>query len=145
MRIEEYNGAGERLVVVCDYYLDLATSLRDSEGRRAIWPCPSCGRASFEASFETGTAGCSDRECQLPASIDLLDLVAYLDPELDAADRQGAGERFAGILHAHIREEQERRQEQVEKRGKARQERRWHKGLEKQRVREQGEVEETLF
>ena len=145
MRLDGYNGVGERLAVACDHYLDLAAALRDSEGTRAIWPCPECGNASFEASFETGEAGCADRECRLPACMDLLALVAYLDPELDAADKQGAGERFAEILQARIREEQERQQERAENKGRAREEKRWRKGLQKQRVREQGETESPLF
>ena len=95
MSLGEYNGAGERLAVACDHYLDLAASLRDVEGGRAIWPCQSCGNASFEARFETGVVGCTEERCAVPSSMNLLELVAYLAPDLDVADRQGAGERFS--------------------------------------------------
>ena len=78
MRLEEYNGVSERLAVACDYYLELAASLRDREGGRAIWPCPSCGGASFVASFEKGGVGCAKERCAVPSSMNLLKLVAYL-------------------------------------------------------------------
>lgn len=145
MNLSDYNGVAERLTVVCDYYLDLAAGLRDSEGRVEVWPCPQCGEASLTATFEQGTAGCSNECCEVCASMELLELVAYLDPELDAADKQGAGQRFAYVLEACLREEQEREQQRTEKRQRAREQRKWQKGLKDSRARKQGKIEESLF
>lgn len=145
MNLGDYNGVAERLTVVCDYYLDLGAGLRDSEGRVEVWPCPQCGEASLTATFERGTTGCSNERCQVSASMELLELVAWLDPELDADDRQGAGQRFAHILEARLREEQAREQQRTEKRQRAREQKKWQKGQEESRTRKQGEIEDSLF
>ena len=148
MRLEEYNGAGERLAVACDYYLDLAASLRDSDGGRAIWPCPACGNASFEASFEMGTAGCTEERCVVPSSMNLLELMVFLDEELVAGDERGAAKKFRGILEEAVRREQGREAELKEARSRAREERYWRKGLARARAREAGNggwPEQRLF
>lgn len=145
VNLTDYNGPGERLLVVCDYYLDLAASLRDSQDKTAIWPCPECGVGSFVATFEQTMAGCTNEACVVPASMPLLELVAYLDPDLDGEDTQGAGQKFSHILEARIRADQKYKQERKERRRRAREENRWQKGLQRQRAREQGETEDTLF
>lgn len=129
MNLDDYNGPPERLEVVCDHYLDLAASLRDSEGKTAIWPCPDCGEGSFVATFEQAVAGCTNEDCEVPASMQLLALVAYLDPDLDGGDTQDAGQRFSQILEASIREEQQRQQDRTQSRKRAVEEKRWRKGL----------------
>lgn len=129
MNLTDYNGPGQRLLVVCDHYLDLAAGLRDSQDTSAIWPCPACGGASFAANFETAAAGCTQSDCQLPASMDLLDLVAYLDPELAPDDRHSASQRFSQLLEERINQEQHLQHQRSEQRQRAREERRWQKGL----------------
>ena len=122
--------------------------MRDSEGGRAIWPCPSCGGASFEASFEKGVAGCAEELCAVPCSMNLLELVAYLDEELVAGDERGAAEKFREILEAAVRREQEREAGRTEARRRAREERYWRKGLARARTREareKGWPEQSLF
>lgn len=145
MNLDDCNGPAERLEVVCDHYLDLAAGLRDSEGRRAIWPCPQCGEGSFVATFEQAVAGCTNEDCVVPVSMQLLELVAYLDPQLDTEDTQQAGQRFSQILEARIREEQQRQQDRNESRKRVREEKRWQEGAKKQRSKRQGEAEDTLF
>lgn len=145
MNLDDYNGPGERLQVVCDHYLDLATGLRDSEDKTAIWPCPSCGQPAFAANFETGAAGCTQTDCRLPATMNLLDLIAYLDPELEPDDRQSATRRFGQILGDRIKTEQKRQDQRSENRQRIQEENRWQKGLQNQRSKQQGGTEDTLF
>lgn len=145
MNLDDYNGPGERLQVVCDHYLDLATGLRDSEGKTAIWPCPECGEGSFVATFEQAVAGCTNEDCEVPASMQILELVAYLDPQLDTEETQQAGQRFSRILEARIKAEQQRQQDHNESRRRIREEKRWQKGLQRQRSKQRDEAEDTLF
>lgn len=145
MNLDDYNGPPERLEVVCDHYLDLAAGLRDSEGHTAIWPCPECGEGSFVATFEQAVAGCTNEDCEVPASMQLLQLLAYLDPDLDGEDTQDAGQRFSLILEARIRADQEYKQERKERRRLAREANRLQKGLQRQRSKQQSETEDTLF
>ena len=135
-------------MVACDHYLDLAASLRDSEGGRAIWPCPVCGRASFVAHFEKGVVGCTEERCVAPSSMNLLELVAYLDEELVAGDERGAAKKFREILEEAVGREQEYEAERKERRRRAREERYWRKGLARARAREAwdgGWPEQSLF
>ena len=131
--------------MVCDYYLDLAASLRDSQDKTAIWPCPECGKGSFVATFEQAMAGCTNEDCEVPASMQLLELVAYLDPDLELENTKDAAQHFSRILEESIRAEQQRQQDRNESRKRVREENRWRKGLQEQRAREQGETEDTLF
>lgn len=145
MNLTDYNGPGQRLLVVCDFYLDLAAGLRDSQDKSAIWPCPACGGPSFAANFETAAAGCANDDCKLPASMDLLDLVAYFDPELAPDDRHSAGQKFSQLLQERINQEQHRQHQRSEQRQRDREESHWQKGLHRQRARDQGDAEDTLF
>lgn len=145
MNLTDYNGPSQRLLVACDRYLDLAASLRDSQDRGAIWPCPSCGGASFAANFETETAGCTNETCQFPASINLLDLVAYLDPGLEPTDRHGGGQKFSQLLEERINHERHLQHQRSEKKQRTREENRWQKGLHRQRSKQRGGTEDTLF
>ncbi len=143
--IGSYSSRADRLRIVCDRYLDLGRGLRDASGETAIWPCPACGRASFAASFDEGIAGCAREDCRIPASMELLELIAYLDEGLEAGDERGASERFGEILEAAVSCEQKHEAERRARRRQAREERYWQKGLERAREREQGPSEQSLF
>ena len=145
MDITGHNDHSDRLRVVCDYYLDFAMALRDPDNERAVWPCPSCEQASFAASFETGAAGCTNENCEAPSSMQLLELVAYLDPEMTPDDKRAAAQRFSQILEDRISTEQQRQHQRSESRQRAREESRWQKGLQNQRSKQQGGSEDTLF
>lgn len=145
MGVGDYSSRAERLRIACDHYLDLGRGLREGSGKAAIWPCPACGRASFSASFDEGVVGCAEERCEVPASMGLLELVAYLDEHLMVGDERGAGQRFSEILEAAVRQEQEYEAERKERRRQAREERYWQKGLKRAREREQGCSEERLF
>jgi hypothetical protein len=75
----------------------------------------------------------------------LLELIACLDEGLEVGDEQGAGQKFGQILEAAVRREQEYKAERKERRGRAREERYWQKGLKRVRESEQGHSEERLF
>lgn len=143
--IGNYSSRAERLRIVCDHYLDLGRGLREASGKVAIWPCPACGRASFVASFDEGIAGCAQEGCGIPASMGLLELIAYLDEGLEVGDERGASEKFGEILEAAISRERELEAERKERRRRAREERYWQKGLKRARESEQGRSEERLF
>lgn len=145
MKLTDYNGPGQRLLVVCDYYLDLAASLRDSRDTSAIWPCPQCGSPSFTANFEAAAAGCTESDCQLHASMNPLDLLAYLDPEIETTDKHSASQKFSQIFEERITKEQHLQHQQSEQRQRTKEESRWQKGLRRQRSKQQGETEDTLF
>ncbi|MGI9049706.1 MAG: hypothetical protein ACR2GU_10125 [Rubrobacteraceae bacterium] len=148
MAVGNHSGRAERLKVACDHYLDLGQGLRDQSGETAIWPCPTCGRSSFVASFGEGVAGCSEAFCTVPASMGLLELMCYLDEDIEVGDERGASEKFREILEAAVRREQEREARLKEERQKTREERYWRKGLTKARAREAGErgwPEQRLF
>src|SRR5215210_9069330 len=118
--IGNYSSRAERLRIVCDHYLDLGRGLREASGKVAIWPCPACGRASFSASFDEGMAGCAREGCGLPASMGLLELIAYLDEGLEVGDERGASEKFGEILETAISRAQEHEAERRERRRRAR-------------------------
>jgi hypothetical protein len=143
--IGTYSSRTERLRIVCDHYLDLGQGLHEGSGKAAIWSCPACGRVSFVASFDEGVVGCAEEGCEIPASMGLLELIAYLDEGLEVGDERGASEKFGEILEAAVRREQEHEAERKERRRRAREERYWHKGLKRARESEQGRSEERLF
>jgi hypothetical protein len=143
--IGTYSSRTERLRIVCDHYLDLGQGLHEGSGKAAIWPCPACGRVSFVASFDEGLAGCAQEGCEIPASMGLLEFIAYLDEGLEVGDERGASEKFGEILEAAVRREQEYEAERKEGRRRAREERYWQKGLKGARESEQGSSEERLF
>jgi hypothetical protein len=143
--VGDYSSRAERLRIVCDHYLDLGQGLREGSGKAAIWPCPSCGRVSFSASFDEGVVGCAEEGCEIPASMGLLELIAYLDESLEVSDERGAGQKFAEILEAAIRREQEHEAERKERRRRAREERYWQRELKRARESEQGRSQERLF
>jgi hypothetical protein len=143
--IGTYSSRTERLRIVCDHYLDLGQGLHEGSGKAAIWPCPACGRVSFVASFDEGLAGCAQEGCEIPASMGLLEFIAYMDEGLEVGDERGASEKFGEILEAAVRREQEYEAERKERRRRAREERYWQKGLERARESEQGCSEERLF
>lgn len=97
------------------------------------------------ASFDEGIVGCTEEGCEVSASIGLLELVAYLDEDLDVGDEQRASEKIGEILETTARREQERASDRQEKRRRAREERHWQKGLARARAREKGWPEERLF
>jgi hypothetical protein len=136
--IGTYSSRTERLRIVCDHYLDLGQGLHEGSGKAAIWPCPACGRVSFVASFDEGLAGCAQEGCEIPASMGLLEFIAYMDEGLEVGDERGASEKFGEILEAAVRREQEYEAERKERRRRAREERYWQKGLERARESEQG-------
>ena len=143
--IGNYSSRAERLRIVCDYYLDLGQGLHEGSGKAAIWPCPACGRVSLVASFDEGVVGCAEEGCEIPASMGLLEFIAYLDEGLEVGDERGAREKFGEILETAVRREQEYQAERKERRRRAREERYWHKGLERASESEQGSSEERLF
>ncbi len=143
--IGNYSSRAARLRIVCDHYLDLGQGLHEGSGKAAIWPCPACGRASFSATFDEGVVGCAQEGCEIPASMRLLQFIAYLDDGLEVGDEQGASEKFSEILEATIRRGQEQEAERKERRRRAREERYWQKGLKRAPESEQGYSEERLF
>ena len=82
---------------------------------------------------------------EIPASMGVLEFIAYLDDALEIGDERGAGQKFGEILEAAISREQEREAERKERRRRAREERYWQKGLERTQESEQGRSEERLF
>lgn len=52
------------------------------------------------AVFDEGLAGCNEESCELPSSVELLELVTYLDEELQVGDREGASEKVGEIVEA---------------------------------------------
>lgn len=145
MGIGGYSSRTSRLEAICDHYLDLNRGLRESSGRQVIWPCPSCGQGSFVAKFDEGVVGCTEEGCEVPSSMGLLELVAYMDEDLEVGDERGASEKFGEILEGAVRKQQEREADRQEQRRRAREERYWQKGLTRARKREQGHSEERLF
>ncbi len=145
MAINSYSSKTSRLETICDHYLDLGRGLREQSGLLTIWPCPDCGRASFVASFDEGIAGCPEEGCEVPASMGLLELVAYLDEDLEVGDERGAHEKFTEILEGSIREQQEREADHQEQRQRAKEERYWQKGLRRAQRKERGYSEQRLF
>jgi hypothetical protein len=143
--IGNYSSRTERLRIVCDHYLDLGQGLHEGSGKAAIWPSPACGRVSFVASFDEGVVGCAEGGCETPASMGLLEFIAYMDEGLEVGDERGASEKFGEILEAAVRREQEHEAERKERRRREREERYWHKGLKRARESEQGRSEERLF
>lgn len=145
MNITGHNDHSDRLKVACDHYLDLAMSLQYADGERALWPCPSCGEASFAARFHEGVAGCTGEHCTVPHSMDLLELVAYLDEELNSADRKAANKRFSEIFEAVAGNQRQLEEERRERRQLYREQRR-RKGSAKTREEKQnGPPEDPLF
>lgn len=143
--IGNYSSKASRLETICDHYLDLGQGLREALGRQVIWPCPTCGRASFVASFGEGIAGCAEKGCEVSASMGLLELVAYLDVGLEVGDERGAHEKFAEVLEGSIREQQEREADRQEQRRRAKEERYWQKGLRRAQRKDRGYTEQRLF
>lgn len=131
--------------IACDHYLDLGLGLREASDEVVIWPCPSCGRASFEARFEVGTAGCSEQDCEIPASMGLTELVACLDREVAADDIRRANERFAEIFEAAVGHEQERENQRKERNRRVRNERKRRKESAETIDEDQGFSEQHLF
>ena len=97
------------------------------------------------ASFDEGLAGCAQEGCEIPASMGLLEFIAYMDEGLEVGDERGASEKFGEILEAAVRREQEYEAERKERRRRAREERHWQNGLKRARESEQGSLEERLF
>jgi hypothetical protein len=143
--IGNYSSKASRLEAICDHYLDLGRGLREASGRQVIWPCPGCGQGTFVVSSDEGVVGCAEEGCEVPASMGLLELVAYLDEDLEVGDEQGASEKISEILETTVRRKQERDANRQEQRRRARDERYWQKGLRRARQREQGCSEERLF
>jgi hypothetical protein len=143
--IDNYSSKASRLEAMCDHYPDLGRGLREQSGQLTIWPCPSCGRASFVACFDDGIVGCTEEECEVPESMGLLELVAYLDEDLEVGDEREASEKIVEILETTVRREQERASDHQEQRRRAREERYWQEGLARARAREKGWPEERLF
>lgn len=140
-----YSSKASRLEVICDHYLDLGRGLREQSGLLTIWPCPGCGRASFVASFDEGIAGCTEEGCEVPASLELLELVAYLDEDLEVGDERGASEKIGEILEGSIREQQALEADRQEQRRRAKEERYWQKGLRRAQRKDRGYSEQRLF
>jgi hypothetical protein len=143
--IGNYSSRAERLQIVCDHYLDLGQGLREGSGKAAIWPCPACEQVSFSASFDEGVVGCTEEGCEIPASMGLLEFIAYLDEGLEVGNERGAGQKLGEILEAAVRREQEHEAERKERRRRAREERYWRKELKRARESEQGRSQERLF
>jgi hypothetical protein len=143
--IGNYSSKASRLEAICDHCLDLGRGLREQSGPLTIWPCPGCEQASFMASFDEGIAGCAEEGCEVPASMGLLELVAYLDEDLDVGDEQGASEKIGEILETTVRREQERDANRQEQRRRAKEERHWQRGLARARASKKGWPEERLF
>ena len=143
--LDDYNGRAERLRIACDHYLDLGLGLREASDEVVIWPCPSCGRASFEARFEGGTAGCTKQDCEIPASMGLIELVACLDRDVLADDIRRANEKFAEIFEAAVGRERERENQRSERARQTRHERRRRKESAKAEDDRQGFSEQHLF
>ena len=92
--------------------------------------------------------GCTEELCVVPSSMNLLELVAYLDEELVAGDERGAAKKFREILEEAVGREQEYEAERKERRRRAREKRYWRKGLARARAREAwdgGWAEQSLF
>jgi hypothetical protein len=145
LAINSYSSKASRLEVICDHYLDLGRGLREQSGPLTIWPCPGCGQGSFVVSSDEGVVGCAEEGCEVPASMGLLELVAYLDEDLEVGDERGASEKIGEILETTVRREQECDANRQEQRRRAKEERYWQKGLRRAREREQGYSEERLF
>lgn len=143
MEIGNYSSKASRLESVCDHYLDLGQGLREASDRQVIWPCPSCGRGTFVATFEDGAVGCVEQLCKVSFSMGVLELVGYLDEGV--GDQRGAAEKVGEILEAAVRQEQERQEERKESKQRAAEQRRWQRGLAKTRARKPGYSEERLF
>ncbi len=141
---DDYNGRADRLKIACDYYLDLGLGLRETTDKVVIWPCPSCGKASFVANFDEGVAGCTEQGCETPRAMGLTELVAYLDRDVPAGDVRRANERFAEIFEAAVGRERERENQRRERNRRARDERRRRESAEAGNA-EQGFSEQQLF
>lgn len=72
------------------------------------------------AVFDEGLAGCNEESCELPSSGELLELVTYLDEELQVGDREGASEKVGEIVEAAIGRDQEREQARKSRRRRSR-------------------------
>lgn len=145
MGLSDYNGRAERMKIACDHYLDLGLGLREATDEVVIWPCPSCGRASFEARFDQGIAGCTEQRCEAPRAMGLSELIAYLDRDVPADDVRRANERFAEIFEAAVGREREREGQRRERNRQTRDERRRRKESAEAGNAEQGFSEEQLF
>jgi hypothetical protein len=143
--IGNYSSRTSRLEAICDHYLDLGRGLREQSGQLTIWPCPSCGQGSFVASFDEGTVGCTEEGCEVPSSMGLLELVAYLDEDLEVGYERGTSGKISETLGAAVRQEQERQEERKESKRRAAEQRRWQRGLAKARARKSGYSEKRLF
>lgn len=145
MGVSNYSSQAGRLEVICDHYLGLEQGLRESSGRQVIWPCPSCKKGSFVATFEKGVAGCAEKVCGVSSSMGIVELIVYLDAGVGEGDERAAMEKAGQILQAAVRQEHEHTQQRKEDKRRAREERRWQRGVARARARQSGHSEETLF
>jgi hypothetical protein len=83
------------------------------------------------ARFQEGVAGCTEEECAVPSSMDLPELVAYLDDDLDPTDRRAANQKFSGIFEAAVGDQRQREAELKERRRIAREGKRRQRDSEK--------------
>lgn len=143
--LDNYNGVAERLLIVCDHYLDLGFGLREASDEIVIWPCLSCGQALFVANFDDGVAGCTEPGCETPREMSLSELIVYLDQDVPADDIKRANEKFAEIFEVAVGREREREGQRRERNRQARDERRRRKEQAKPKNAEQGFSEEQLF
>ena len=81
----------------------------------------------------------------MPASMRLLELIAYLDEDLATGDEQAANKKFGEILEETVRAEQERQVRRAESKRRAAQERRWQRGLSRARIEKEGWPQQNLF
>jgi hypothetical protein len=97
------------------------------------------------ARFQEGVAGCTEEECAVPSSMDLPELVAYLDDDLDPTDRRAANHKFSGIFEAAIGDQRQLEQERKERRRLAREEKRRQRDSVEDRDEQRSHQEEHLF
>jgi hypothetical protein len=74
----------------------------------------------------------------------LLELIAYLDGDLEVGDNRAAANKFGNILEEAVRAEQERQHKDEEQKQRAREERRWQRGI-GQGTHREGWPQERLF
>lgn len=100
------------------------------------------------ARFKEGVAGCDEEECEVRSSMDLPDLVAYLDNDLEPTNKRAANKKFASIFEAVVGHQRHLEEERKERRriAKGTREAKRRQGEQKKpRADEHGETEDTLF
>lgn len=143
--LDDYNGPAERLKIVCDHYLDLGLGLREATDGFVVWPCPSCGQASFVAKFDQGIAGCTEKDCGASPSMGLTELMAYLDEDVPEGDARSANAKFSEIFEAAVGGERERETQRRERNRRSADQVRRRKGSAMDAGEERGFSDEQLF